>query len=157
MGIYLGHSPVHAGLVDLVLNPRTGHVSPQYHVVFDEHFTTVANMHSGTIPANWKKLVESSSESATNERFDVSNTWLAQDIEPIIHNPCDQPMDLQASKAAPKKIAQSSTQPLSCVPGTTSETPESARKGEITSEVPSDAPSADPTDSLPARTEPTSL
>ncbi len=25
---YIGHSPSHAGLVALVLNPRTGHISP---------------------------------------------------------------------------------------------------------------------------------
>ena len=40
-GIYLGHSPVHAGNVALVLNLQTGHVSPQYHIVFDDEFTTV--------------------------------------------------------------------------------------------------------------------
>ena len=28
-GIYLGHSAVHANLVALVLNPKTGHFSPQ--------------------------------------------------------------------------------------------------------------------------------
>ncbi len=32
LGIYVGHSPSHAGSVALVLNPRTGHVSPQFHV-----------------------------------------------------------------------------------------------------------------------------
>ena len=35
MGVYLGHSQFHAGSVALVLNPLTGPVSPQYHVVFD--------------------------------------------------------------------------------------------------------------------------
>ena len=38
IGIYLGHSPFHAGSVALVLNPRTGLVSPQFHVVFDDNF-----------------------------------------------------------------------------------------------------------------------
>ena len=38
--VYLGHSPFHAGSVALVYNPSTGHVSPQYHVVFDDDFTT---------------------------------------------------------------------------------------------------------------------
>ena len=33
VGIYLGHSPIHAGSVALVLNPRTLHVSPQFHIV----------------------------------------------------------------------------------------------------------------------------
>jgi hypothetical protein len=36
LGIYLGHSPSHAGSVALVLNPRTGLVSPQFHVVIDD-------------------------------------------------------------------------------------------------------------------------
>jgi hypothetical protein len=31
LDIYVGHSPSHAGSVALVLNPRTGHISPQYH------------------------------------------------------------------------------------------------------------------------------
>ena len=38
LGIYVGRSPYHAGSVALVLNPRTGHVSPQYHLVFDDDF-----------------------------------------------------------------------------------------------------------------------
>ena len=44
LGIYVGHSPSHAGSVALVLNPRTGHVSPQFHVVFDDFFSTVSYM-----------------------------------------------------------------------------------------------------------------
>ena len=46
LGVYLGHSPSHAGSVALILNPRTGHVSPQFHVVFDNNFTTVPYMDS---------------------------------------------------------------------------------------------------------------
>ena len=38
MGIYVGRSPSHASNVALILNPRTGHVSPQFHVVFDDDF-----------------------------------------------------------------------------------------------------------------------
>ena len=33
VGIYLGHSPSHAGSVALVLNPRTLFVSPQYRLI----------------------------------------------------------------------------------------------------------------------------
>ena len=36
--VYLGPSPNHARSVALVLNPRTGHVSPQFHVKFDDFF-----------------------------------------------------------------------------------------------------------------------
>ena len=33
--------PNHARSIALVLNPRTGHVSPQFHVKFDDFFKTV--------------------------------------------------------------------------------------------------------------------
>jgi hypothetical protein len=52
LGIYVGHSPSHAGSVALVLNPRTGHVLPQFHVVFDDLFTTVPYMNKNKIPPN---------------------------------------------------------------------------------------------------------
>ena len=42
--IYLGRSPAHASNVALVLNPKTGLVSPQFHVVFDDDFTTVPHL-----------------------------------------------------------------------------------------------------------------
>ena len=36
LGVYLGASPNHARSVALSLNPRTGHVSLQFHVKFDD-------------------------------------------------------------------------------------------------------------------------
>ena len=41
VGAYLGHSTNHSQSVALVLNLKTGHVSPQFHVVFDDEFHTV--------------------------------------------------------------------------------------------------------------------
>ena len=35
-GIYIGRSPFNTVSVSLVLNPATGYVSPQLHVVFDD-------------------------------------------------------------------------------------------------------------------------
>ena len=43
LGIYLGPSPSHARTVALILTPRTGHVSPQFHVKFDDFFETIGN------------------------------------------------------------------------------------------------------------------
>ena len=40
-GLNLGWSPRHASTVPLVLNLTTGNISPQFHVVFDDWFTTV--------------------------------------------------------------------------------------------------------------------
>ena len=57
---YLGHSPTHVGSVAMVLNPKNLHVSPQYHVIFDDNFSTVPAMVNGEIPSNWLALVEQS-------------------------------------------------------------------------------------------------
>ena len=38
LGIYLGPSPNHSRSISLILNPRTGHTSPQYHVKHDDFF-----------------------------------------------------------------------------------------------------------------------
>eukprot|EP00957_Ditylum_brightwellii_P049245 3736924-Ditylum_brightwellii.AAC.1 len=59
LGKCLGPSCVHTSNVHLVLNPRTSHVSPQIHVFFDDAFSTVPYLRSGTVPVLWKELVES--------------------------------------------------------------------------------------------------
>ena len=41
VGIFMCHSPHHATSVPLVLNTQTGHVSPQFHVIYDDNFETV--------------------------------------------------------------------------------------------------------------------
>ena len=51
--IYLGHSPSHSGSVALVMNPKTGIVSPQFHLLFDDNFETVPHLRAGTVPENW--------------------------------------------------------------------------------------------------------
>lgn len=75
VGVYLGHSPAHTGNVALVLNLTTGHVSPQYHVVFDDNFSTVPSMRKGTVPTNWKKLFDNHCESAIPEDFEKAKRW----------------------------------------------------------------------------------
>ena len=40
-GVNLGSSPTHSSTVNRILNLNTGFVSPQFHVVYDEHFETV--------------------------------------------------------------------------------------------------------------------
>ncbi len=47
----------HTGSVALVYNPSTGHVSPHYHVVFDDDFTKVLYMAAETIPPHCSDLV----------------------------------------------------------------------------------------------------
>ena len=60
-GIYLGISKDHSSTVHLILNLVTYKVSPQYHFVFDDHFSTVAS--NGAFNANvWDSLVMSNTE-----------------------------------------------------------------------------------------------
>ena len=54
LGIYLGKSPRHASSVSLVLNPRTGNVSPQFHLKFDDTFMTVSGINDDS-NAIWKE------------------------------------------------------------------------------------------------------
>jgi hypothetical protein len=41
LGVYVGTSNCHASAIPLIYNPNTTHVSPQFHVVYDEMFYTV--------------------------------------------------------------------------------------------------------------------
>ena len=50
VGIYLGHSSQHAQNVSLILNPKTGYISPQFHCVYDDQFD------SSKVDANFNKL-----------------------------------------------------------------------------------------------------
>ena len=82
LGIYVGHSPSHAGSVALVLNPKTGHVSPQFHVVFDDAFSTVPYMDQKQVPPNWASLVEQSRELVKEEQYDLAENWLTNSVQP---------------------------------------------------------------------------
>ena len=72
IGVYLGHSPFHTGSVALVFNPKTRRVSPQYHVVFDNMFSTVSYMDVGTVPPHWEDLLKYLSKKATDEDFSLA-------------------------------------------------------------------------------------
>jgi hypothetical protein len=58
VGIYLGPSPRHSRSVALVLSLTTGLVSPQYHIIFDDHFQTVRANRPGSLhyQSAWQTL-----------------------------------------------------------------------------------------------------
>lgn len=57
-GMFVGFSAHHSSLVPLVLNITTGKITPQFHVVFDEHFQTVSSLPSGdTLRDEWSKIL----------------------------------------------------------------------------------------------------
>ena len=55
VGVYFGHSPRHSSTVAYVLNMTTGHVSAQFHLVFDDHFDTVLTTQT-TSHSLWQSL-----------------------------------------------------------------------------------------------------
>jgi hypothetical protein len=57
MAIYLGLSPQHASNVPLVLNIKTVLVSPQFHMVYDDHYATMQSLVTNVLPASWKKII----------------------------------------------------------------------------------------------------
>ena len=78
-GIFVGHSSAHATNVALILNPETGHISSQYHIIFDDKFETIkANTPTTTLDI-WdglykQKALEGTSDvvTFTPEPFNVS-------------------------------------------------------------------------------------
>jgi hypothetical protein len=74
MGIYAGCLPSHVSNAGLILNLCTGNVLPQFHVVYDDDFTTVPYLRIATVPPHWTKLVRASSTIALYTESKVG-TW----------------------------------------------------------------------------------
>jgi hypothetical protein len=57
-GIFVGLSPDHSSDVPLVLNLNTGHISPQFHVIFDDEFSTVPSLGSEEEPPPFWNIID---------------------------------------------------------------------------------------------------
>ena len=85
----MGFSPFHSSTISLALNLTTGNVSPQFHVVHDEFFTTAHNFGESNMNALWDELTIMSRENDWQQDFDdfgkeifppvVSAEWLDDD------------------------------------------------------------------------------
>ena len=87
-GMYLGVSPDHSSShIGRVLNLRTGHISPQFHMVFDDKFTTVTNTEGGGLvnptrfdADHWERIIETGYESYLDpleaDLPDLDDSWL---------------------------------------------------------------------------------
>ena len=56
--MFVEFPPRHSSLVPLILNPRTGKISPQFHVVFDDWFTCILSVGADDAfePSMWQTL-----------------------------------------------------------------------------------------------------
>jgi hypothetical protein len=75
-GKYLGPSPKHSTVVGRILNLRTGSISPQFHVVYDDLFSSVPNAEAGGVleleqfrEASWRTILESGHERILYREF----------------------------------------------------------------------------------------
>ena len=59
------------------MNLSTGLTSPQYHVTFDDEFTTVPYLTSNNPPPNWIRLIKTATERATDDNETLSQKWLS--------------------------------------------------------------------------------
>ena len=89
---FVGVSPSHAENVAMVRNLRTGYLSPQFHVVFDDQFETVF-ADENSVPPNWDDL-------CIFERFEVAFDKEAPQLGPEWQDPRE---PLQPSVAIQRK------------------------------------------------------
>ena len=87
-GQCLGYSPEHSTHIGRILNLRTGHISPQFHVVHNDLFTSVPNVDSGGLSTEgvmnleqWESLIECGRERFVDEDHptrlpSLSDDWL---------------------------------------------------------------------------------
>ena len=80
-GIFVGLSKVHSSEVPLVLNLQTGSITPQFHVVFDDLFSTVPSIaREEEPPSNWEDLcLESTVFIPTDSPRPLMEDWLSPD------------------------------------------------------------------------------
>ena len=84
-GQFLGMSKRHASTIGLIRNLATGSVTPQYHVVYDELFTTVPSTvnYDEQVPANWIDLLTYSRDYALDDEVEdvpeLGIDWLNED------------------------------------------------------------------------------
>ena len=84
-GVNLGWSPRHASTVPLVLNLTTGHVSPQFHVLFDDGFTSVdsseQSIDDGIESEEWQDILSNGRFLVTfddDDPIELDDEWLTE-------------------------------------------------------------------------------
>ena len=63
------------------MNPRTLHVSSQYHFIFYDDFTTVQYLSSDDVPPTWSRLCRDSRELVTDAQFELAICWSMNEVE----------------------------------------------------------------------------
>ncbi len=81
LGLFLGFSDLYSSLVPLVLNVDTGHISPQFYVIFDDKFETVTSLAIGEpLDKQWADIFWLRRECFLDVDYDVND----QPILPLL-------------------------------------------------------------------------
>ena len=83
-GQFVGFSPLHASNVPLIRNLKTGSISPQFHVVHDNWFETVAVDETQEEPPEWDVLIthhrfEADLDPQDLEGYELADEWLTKE------------------------------------------------------------------------------
>ena len=82
-GVFLGLADKYASSIPYVLNPATGHISPQFHVIFDDLFTTVISQGASDLPpSSWTDLCITGRYQTAfddNDPVRLDDEWLSSD------------------------------------------------------------------------------
>ena len=126
-GVFVGLSTIHSSEVPLILNLTTGSITPQYHVVFDDRYSTVASIgDDDDPPSDWDDLCLDNSlyvpaDAAPDTPQHLHDDWLAEAEREVKHRDLqrqDRVRNLQHPQISPPSIplVSSPTLPLPSVP-----------------------------------------
>lgn len=76
VGVYVGHSIAHSGNVPVIYNPQTTHITPQFHVVFDDQFSTVTRNNNQLTDNHFAEVYHNSSWLHKDEDADIDDLHL---------------------------------------------------------------------------------
>ncbi len=81
LNMFVGFSDVHSSLVPLVLNMATGNLSPQYHIIFDDKFSTVNLLPAeDSLETQWTSIFKLQQECCLDLEYDEEGKLIAEDM-----------------------------------------------------------------------------
>lgn len=134
-GQFLGFSDLHSSTIGLVRNLRTGFISPQYHIVYDEMFSTVTS--PAPIPSSisfWEDLWEHLFRTSRDLYLDADDYHDPQSI-PLLDSSWLSDAELQQRN---RNIQPHPILPSGIAPSSPSTVPDNAEQGGISTPERSD-------------------
>jgi type II secretory pathway pseudopilin PulG len=123
----MGFSPFHSSDVPLVLNLQTGSITPQFHFVFDYHFSTIPSVERETDPPDhWADLCLDNAINITTDdttNLTLHDDWLTDD-ERLLKSriiACNNAIQASMSSVIPLPNAKSTNISLTNDPSKTSQ------------------------------------